>query len=227
MLSNDCWRVVVRNLSLVMLVLLLMPVAASAATDDENYQKGFDAYLGDDMFGAMRLLDLAAQNDHVKAIRLLAYINDKAEENETAVRLYKRGAALGDEHSALALYILHKIGEAPEIDETDALEYLKFAADKELPEAMHRLAEVYGKGEMGTTVDNRKALRLLSMAAKARHEPALRSLSDAYSRGEYGLRIDASRAAVWARKADEIRQESIDKSDAEKVSKRNKSSESK
>lgn len=152
--------------------LLLMPVGGAAPRED--YQRGYDAYLADDLLTAMQYLEKAANQGYGDAQVLLAYILDKAEENQRALELYRQAAAQGNPAGQLGLGQMYASGEGVEQSNETALEWIRKAVDNgSVPATMH-LAESYEKGALGLEIDKRKALMLWKKAAALGDAQALK-----------------------------------------------------
>ena len=65
---------------------------ALAASPEQDYRTGFEAFNRDDLMGAMEALGRAADAGYAPAQVLLGYIMDKANEDAAAMDLYRQAA---------------------------------------------------------------------------------------------------------------------------------------
>ena len=138
--------------SLLALSLFAGPCLGSA-TPDEQYEAGYQAFLSDDLITAMDQLSAAAERGHVKSMVLLAYIFDKAEENETAVALYGKAVDRGDPTAKMRLAQHYISGEGVEKDEARALALITSAAEDGHVPAVEQMVIIHGEGLLGVAVD--------------------------------------------------------------------------
>jgi len=154
--------------------LMLMPVGE--AVPQEDYQKGYAAYLADDLMMAMQYLEKAANQGHGDAQALLAYILDKAEENERALELYRLAAAQGNPAGQFGLGQMYASGEGVKQSNETALEWIRKAADNGYVPAIMQLAESYDKAALGLEIDQQKSLMYLRKAASLGNAQARQKL---------------------------------------------------
>ena len=140
------------SISLLALALFTGPCLGSA-TPDEQYEAGYQAFLADDLITAMDQLSVAAEQGHVKSMVLLAYILDKAEENEQAVALYGKAVDRGDPTAKMALAQHYITGEGVEKDQGRALELITSAAEADHLPAVEQMVLIYGEGLLGVAAD--------------------------------------------------------------------------
>lgn len=138
----------------------------------DDYELGRKAYLGDDLISAMDWLRKAADQEYAPAQVLLAYIMDKAEENEAAIELYRAAAEQGNVEGELGLGVMYAAGEGVERDQEQALYWIQRSAEHGHAPAMEVLAGVYLRGELGLPVNRDRAVSLLQQAADSGHAPA-------------------------------------------------------
>ncbi len=156
---------------------LLSPVGAAWADPQADYQRGFEAYLNQDLIASMDALSKAADAGHAKAQSLLGYIHDKAEENQQAVHYYRLAAEQGDPDGEYGLGTLYAAGEGVERDPAAAVQWLKKASDQGHGAAIDALASAYLEGGLGLDKDRAQALELLRRGAALGYEPARRRLT--------------------------------------------------
>jgi TPR repeat protein len=160
-------------------ILLALAVAApAAATPEDDFTRGREAFERDDVVTAMRLLGRAADQGHTRAQTLLAYILDRAAENEAAFELYSRAAEKGDAEAMYGLGTMYVSGDAGEVSGEKAVEWFRRAMDAGHGHAVLVLAGAYLKGNLGLTEDRDRALALLKKGAAAGYEPARKMLEE-------------------------------------------------
>jgi len=145
------------------------PARADARTD---YERGLAAHDRGDVVAALPLLHSAAEQGHVKAMVRLAYLLDKAEENESAVRWYTRAAQAGDAEAALGLGTLYANGEGVPRDAALALRWITRAAQAGYGPALVTLAAIYRRGDLGVAASREQARHWLEQAVAAGYGPA-------------------------------------------------------
>ncbi|WP_275097274.1 tetratricopeptide repeat protein [Sedimenticola hydrogenitrophicus] len=149
---------------LLLLVCLSTPLLADSQSD---YETGFAAFRNEDLVTALQYLGQASDQGHVRAQVLLAYILDKAEENEQALALYRKAAATGDAEAQMGLAMMLAAGEGVEVDNASAFSLLLKSADQGHVPAMLQLYQALDKGTMGQRVDRAEARNWLEKAAAA------------------------------------------------------------
>lgn len=164
-------------LSMVLVVAALCVAAPAHADAPADYAAGVAAHARGDVVTAMAMLRRAADAGHVPAMVRLAYLLDKAEENEAAFALYKRAADAGSSAAELALGVMYAAGEGVAADRGKALQWMSRAAGQRYGPALVTLARVYAQGDLGVTPDRAEARRLLELGAAAGYAPALQELT--------------------------------------------------
>ena len=139
------------------LFLLMFTAQGAWANPDRDYQRGLDAYLNEDLINAMQILEQAATQGHLKAQVLLAFILDKSEENEAAVKWYRMAADAGNPSGQVGLAGMYLTGEGIAKDIEKGRSLIIQAANKGYEPAMRTLSEAYANGEMGLQVDQGKS----------------------------------------------------------------------
>lgn len=170
---------------------------AAAASSEEDFHAGSQAYRRGDVVQAVVLLRKSADAGHAPSQTLLAYILDKAGANEEAVAYYRRAAAQGDPEGGFALGLMYAAGEGVERDLAQARRWIAHAAEMGHAGAINTLASAYIRGELGIDEPQRNsanALRWVRMAADSGYLPAMEDLAAAYRTGAYGLAIDVREA---------------------------------
>lgn len=182
------------------LALLAAHPAAVLADAVEDTRRGVDAYNRGDVVAALRWLRLAAEQGHAPAAVRLAYILDKAEENEEAVSWYRAAAEQGNLEGAYGLGQMYAIGEGVEQDPAQAVRWIRQAAEGGVPPAMRTLAEWYRLGQLGLPVDLERTRAWLQRGAQAGDPWAMHRLAKAYEKGELGLAADPDKARHWTQR---------------------------
>ncbi|NIP73516.1 MAG: sel1 repeat family protein [Gammaproteobacteria bacterium] len=179
------------------LALVVLLPATALADAAEDTKRGVDAYNHGDVVAALRWLRQAAEQGHAPAAVRLAYILDKAEQNEEAVSWYRAAAEQGNAEGAYGLGQMYAIGEGVEHDPAQAVRWVRQAADGGVPPAMRTMAEWYRQGQLGLPADLERARAWLHRAAQAGDPWAMHRLAKAYEKGELGLSADPEKARHW------------------------------
>ncbi len=140
----------------------------------------------------------AADQEHVPALKSLAGRMFDSGDGKSGTEIMHRLIEMGDVESALILGLFYRDGDVVERNEKKAFEYISWAANAGLPDAMNELGSMYGQG-VGVESDADKAWEWIQKAAKANNPRALCNMADrARSEG----RLDD--ATVLYRKAAEV-----------------------
>lgn len=139
------------------LVALLASVSMAHADPQADYEAGLKLYLADRLPDAMITLDGPANQGHVEAQMLLAYILDKSEENAAAVDWYRKASDSGAPKAHYYLGLMLVAGEGVEKDEKQGADLIQKAAEGGYPRAMSWLSQSYAKGQYGLQKDIEKA----------------------------------------------------------------------
>ncbi|HSO06795.1 MAG TPA: sel1 repeat family protein [Pelomicrobium sp.] len=185
--------------------MLVLGVAAPAqAAPDDVYIKAREAYGRGDVVAAMALLRPVADEGHAPSQSFLAYILDKADFDEEAVRYYRMAAAQGYAEGQYGLAGMLAAGQGAKVDAPEALRLLRAASEQGHPGATVALAQAYIAGLLGLDARQRnsaEAAAVLKRAADAGYRPAVTELVRAYREGAYGLAPDPAEAARWDARA--------------------------
>ncbi|MBT4378061.1 MAG: sel1 repeat family protein [Gammaproteobacteria bacterium] len=119
-----------------------------------------------------------------------------------AIRLFKKGAQLGDPNGMRQLGLAHLMGHGVTKDGVVAISWFRKAIKLNNSQAIVNLGRMYASGE-GVTRDFNEAFRLMQEAAARDQTDAMNYLADAYSRG-VGVPVDRKQALVWVTKAAEM-----------------------
>ncbi|UCB55658.1 MAG: sel1 repeat family protein [Thiotrichales bacterium] len=168
---------------------------AYAETAEEYVSKAEKAFDESDIVSAMSYYRKAAEAGYVPAQIRLAYLLDKSEENEEAVRWYQMAADTGDAEAEHGLAEMYAGGDGVAQDGSEAMRLFTSSASKGYTPAIRVMATAYEKGEMGVRVDYETAREWLEKGVQLNDRWSITRLAQAYARGELGLRIDRQRAA--------------------------------
>lgn len=153
-----------------------------------------------DLGDAIRLYREAAELGHAPAQSKLAYVLDKAEENEEAVAWYRKAAEQGDAAGQFGLGQMISIGEGAEKDPAAGLVWIRRAADQGLLPAIVAAARMLEEGEPKTLRDPKAAVDLWRRAAALGEHGAMRRLVAVYRNGELGQAVNETEARSWEAK---------------------------
>ncbi|HSW52134.1 MAG TPA: tetratricopeptide repeat protein, partial [Sulfuricaulis sp.] len=173
-----------RQITLALLLLLSSLLVMAAPPDD--MAAGIAAYNRGDVVEAMRRFQVAAEAGHAPAQARLGYILDKAEENEQAVKWYRRAAEQGDADGEHGLGQMYATGEGVKRDMTQALRWITRAAEKNHLPAITALAATYEKGAQEVAPDPERARHWYQRAADLGDKPSIQRLARAHRQGELG-----------------------------------------
>lgn len=123
------------------------------ADAEADYQEGLKAYQTEDVVTAMIKLESAAKEGHVGAELLLAYIYDKAEQDEEAMRIYLRLVGQGIPEAMLNLGEMYANGEGVAQDYLQAKQLMELAATRGNTAAMVFMGKAYRDGGLGLEID--------------------------------------------------------------------------
>ena len=187
---------------------LLPAMPAFAETAQEYVDRAEKAFDQSDIVGAMSYYRKAAEAGYAPAQSRLAYLLDKSEENEEAVKWYKQAAAQGyaeAEHGLAGMYV--SADGIPQ-DNEEALRLFRSSASKGYPPALHVMASAYEKGELGLRIDYESAREWLEKGMQLNDYWSIKRLAQAYGNGELGLRIDRQKAAQLEQQLDRLKKDS-------------------
>lgn len=109
-----------------------------------NYEK--------DLFEARRLMEIAAEKDHVKAQSALAHMLTNGEggpiDNSAALYWFKQAAQLGDKLAQNDIGIFYLQGKGVEADPATGIEWLTRAAEQGVAVAEYNLGQAFHSGQI-------------------------------------------------------------------------------
>lgn len=161
-----------RFLKMLMGVILLPCLGTALADSATEYELGAKAYESEDLITAMNHLERAAESGHAKAMFLLGYIYDKAEENTLAMTYYRNAHAHGNAEAAMAIGTMYVSGDGVERNQEKARGWFEEAAAAGDVLALETLALAYLNGDLGLQKDPERGRELLRRAADNGHLPA-------------------------------------------------------
>ena len=153
--------------------LLLIPCVGTASADPAaDYELGAKAYESEDLITAMNHLERAAESGHAKAMLLLGYIFDKAEENTLAMTYYRNAYEHGNAEAAMAIGTMYASGDGVERSQEMARSWYEKAAAAGDVVALETLGLAYMNGDLGVQKNSERGRELLRRAADSGHRPA-------------------------------------------------------
>jgi TPR repeat protein len=176
--------------SMASMLALFFTMHAYAAPPQEYVHKAEKAFDESDIVSAMSYYRKAAEAGYVPAQNRLAYLLDKSEENEEALRWYQTAAATGDAEAEHGLARMYASGDGVIKNNSEALRLFTSSANKNYTPAIRVMATAYEEGELGLRIDYEAARKWLVKGAQLNDYWSIKRLARAYSNGELGLRID-------------------------------------
>lgn len=178
-------------------------IAVQAAPADDH-RLALESFQRGDVVAAMRALRAPAEAGYTPSQVLLAFILDRADAVEEAVRWYRAAAQQGDVEAHAALGSFYATGRGVAKDEKQAFVHFSKAADGGNSLAIQVVADTYLKG--AASVDVAAAAAALKRAAERGHLPSAEALAQAYrTGGRFGLPADAAQADRWQARVAELR----------------------
>jgi len=196
-----------RSMTATMLALLTVSYAF-AETPQEYVVKAEKAFDESDIVGAMSYYRKAAEAGYVPAQNRLAYLLDKSERNEEAVKWYLKAAELGDAEAEHGLAGMYVSADGIEQNSSEALRLFTSSASKGYPPAIHVMASAYEKGGLGLRIDYELAREWLEKGMQQNDYWSINRLARAYRNGELGLRIDRHKATQLEQQLARLKQHS-------------------
>ena len=164
-------------------------------TPQQLVTKAEQAFDQSDIVNAMRYYRQAAESGYAPAQTRLAYLLDKSEENQEAVRWYQRAVAQGDAQAMHDLANLYAIGEGTEVNIDAAVRLFESSAQQNYTPAIRVLALAYENGQLGLRVDYEQARAWLETGMKQGDYWSTHRLARIYRNGELGVRVDSVKAS--------------------------------
>lgn len=130
---------------------LLSSVALADPAQDTAHAE--EAFLVGDLAKAMALWRQAAEQNYPAAQARLGDMLDVAEQNEEAVRWFRKAAGQGHAGGEFGLGRMYATGEGVEKDNEKAVYWIRRAAEKDYLLAVEMLAQAYRIGDLGLSID--------------------------------------------------------------------------
>jgi len=134
-------------------VLLASAVPMAAAGPKEDAEQAEKEFARGSLIVAMELWRNAANAGHALAQARLGDMLDKAEEDEEAVRWYRKSAEQGEPAGEFGLGEMYAKGEGVKQDIEQARKHISSAAEKGYLPAMVAVRDMYKKGGLGLAPD--------------------------------------------------------------------------
>jgi uncharacterized protein len=138
------------------LALALAAPGAGAGPKEDN-EAAIAEFNKGDFTTSMALWLKAAEAGYAPAQVWLGDILDKSEEDEDAVKWYRKAAEQGDPAGQLGLGLMYAKGEGVKMDLALGFDYVMKAAQKGHPPALYVLAAAFRTGGLGQAIDVTKA----------------------------------------------------------------------
>ena len=130
---------------------------------------------------------------------VLAQSSSQMSAKKQAITDLKQVAYAGDARAQVQLGMIYLTGDGVPKDDTEAMKWLRMAADQDNPAGERYLAEMYFKGR-GAPADNMEAAKWLRMSADQGDAQSQHNLAALYTQG-LGVPKNMKEAANWMRKA--------------------------
>jgi TPR repeat protein len=152
-------------------------------------------------FSKFGTLALAAALLLLPASHARAQSSEKAAARAKEIQDLKEVAYAGDVNAQVHLGVIYLTGDGVAKNDTEAVKWLRKAADQDSPLAERYLAEMYFKGR-GVPADDEEAAKWLRMAAEQNDAQSQYNLAVLYTQGR-GVIRNMKEAMNWMRKAAE------------------------
>lgn len=184
-----------QSVTIALLLLLMITSVQSQSVDYAQIgEKGIQAFSQGNLIQAMDLLNQSAQNGYAPAQSTLAYILDKADENERAFELFKQAAEQNNAAGQYGLAGMYAKGEGTEKNPQLAGEWMKKSAMQSYILAMRDYAYALENGELGFDMDINQAVHWYNQCVEAGDAVCKHRMALAYGKGELGLALDEKKA---------------------------------
>ena len=183
-------------------------VETTAETPQSYVAKAEQAFDESDIVGAMSYYRKAAEAGYAPAQSRLAYLLDKSERNEEAVKWYQKAVEQGDAEAEHGLAGMYVSADGIAQNSAEALRLFRSSANKAYPPAIRVMAAAYEKGGIGLRIDYELAREWLEKGVQLNDYWSIKRLAQAYANGELGLRIDRQKAAQLEQQLATLKQDS-------------------
>lgn len=184
-------------LTILMLVVVARIPHVGAEDPAALVARGDSAFNRGDLGEAIALFRDAAMQGHAPAQSRLAYVLDKAEENEEAVQWYRKAAEQGDAQGQFGLGQMISSGEGVERDTALGLTWIRRAADQGLLVAIVASARLFESAQLKSLRDEKAAYELWLRAANMGDHSAMMRVVAVLRQGELGQSVDEAQAKEW------------------------------
>jgi len=188
--------------------LVVLSAASAVAGPKEDFEEGIKAYQEGGLVASMTLLRRASDAGHAAAQAAYAYILDKSDEDEEAVKYYKMSAAQGHPDGMYGLAGMYFMGEGIKQDFVEGRKWMVKAAETGHEMATHAMADGYRQGGMGFSEAERSApegVLWLRKSAALGYLPSMERLAEVTEKGLLGVAPDAAEAAALRTKIAEAK----------------------
>jgi TPR repeat protein len=176
---------------------------SALAGPEEDFLEGMKLVARVDYVSAIPYLRKAADAGHPAAAAVLGSIEYDANNDEEAIKYYRKAATAGNLPGMFGLASMLSGGEGGKKDVVEARALFEKAADLGYAPAIQALAQAYIYGELEIPENQRKgadALKWITRAGDLGYIRALEVLEQAYLTGDYGLAVDPVKADETKRK---------------------------
>ena len=143
-------RIAKRSLSHLAGTLVLALAMAPAYADlAEDHEKAIQMWQIGNVVDAMTTFTNNAEKGHAPSQVWLANLMDQAQQDEDAVKWFRKAADQGNAAGEYGLGLMYGKGEGVKQDNVKAVEYVTRAAEKDYIDAVLALVAVYSKGGFG------------------------------------------------------------------------------
>lgn len=168
---------------------------------EADYQKALLTERQGRFIEALGLLKDVAEKGHPGAQNYYGYMLDKSDEDEAAVKWYKKSAAQNNIDGILSLAKMYAAGEGVQKDIPKAVKLYEKAIGLGSIGAMKAFAYAYKNGGLSFEKNNELALKWFKKATDLGDVASMVVLAQANEKGQMGLTVNNSEALLWYRKA--------------------------
>ncbi len=147
-----------------------------------------------DIVASMRLYRKAADAGYAPAQSRLAYLLDKAEDNDEAFLWYQKAASQNNASAQFGLGQMYAEGEGTKQDYKQALHWFTKSAEQGHAPAIRTLARTYERGSLGLRVDYEQSQSWLQKGIDIDDQWSIKRMIQAYKTGDLGLMINKQKA---------------------------------
>jgi uncharacterized protein len=130
-------------------LVLALAMAPAYADTLEDHESAIKMWQMGNVVDAMTQFTVNAEKGYAPSQVWLATMMDQAQQDEDAVKWFKKAAEQGNAAGEYGLGLMYGKGEGVKQDNAKALEYVTRAAEKDYADAVFALAATYTKGGFG------------------------------------------------------------------------------